>query len=162
MSVAQDKPEEPALPRTLTKAETGVLFAVMAHLVWGGMAFYFGLIRHISPIEIAVNRGLWSLPIAAGIVWYLGQWGDVRKAVMNPRVLATLALTSGLIVFNWGFYVWSIEVGRTLESSLGYFINPLLNVVMGYLFLGERFTRPQLVALGLAAFAVVIQTVSAG
>jgi chloramphenicol-sensitive protein RarD len=126
------------------------------------MAFYFGLIRNISPLEIAVNRGLWSLPIAACIVWYLGQWGDVGKAVKKPRVLATLALTSGLIVFNWGFYVWSIEQGRTLESSLGYFINPLLNVVMGYLFLGERFTKPQLVALGLAVIAVVIQTVSAG
>jgi chloramphenicol-sensitive protein RarD len=67
-----------------------------------------------------------------------------------------------LVVFNWGFYVWSIEVGRTLESSLGYFINPLLNVVMGYLFLGERFTTPQKVALGLATVAVVIQTVALG
>ena len=67
-----------------------------------------------------------------------------------------------LIVFNWGFYVWSIEAGRTLESSLGYFINPLLNVVMGYLFLGERFTRLQMVALALAAVAVLIQTFARG
>ncbi len=125
------------MSRTLTKAELGVLLAVMAHLVWGGMAFYFGLIRHISPVEIAVNRGLWSLPIAAAVVWYLGQWGDVWRAVAKPRNVAILALTSGLVVFNWGFYVWSIEVGRTLESSLGYFINPLLNVVMGYLFLAS-------------------------
>ena len=148
--------------RSLSESEKGVALAIMAHLVWGGMAFYFGLIRHISPIEIAVNRGLWSLPIAAAIVWYLGQFKDVRKAIAAPRMLATLALCSGLIVFNWGFYVWSIEVGRTLESSLGYFINPLMNVVMGYLFLGERFTRPQLVALTLAAVAVVVQTVAAG
>ena len=149
-------------PRTMSSSEKGVMLAVLAHLVWGGMATYFGLIRHISPIEIAVNRGLWSLPIAFCIVWYLGQFGNVRKAIGNPRILATLALTSGLIVFNWGFYVWSIEVGRTLESSLGYFINPLLNVVMGYLFLGERFTRSQMVALGLAAAAVLIQTITAG
>jgi chloramphenicol-sensitive protein RarD len=148
--------------RRFSDSELGVLLALCAHLVWGGMAYYFGLLRHISPAEIAVNRGLWSLPIAAAIVWYLGQFGEVRKALASPRRLATLALCSGLIVFNWGFYVWSIEVGRTLESSLGYFINPLLNVVMGYLFLGERFTRPQLVALGLAALAVVVQTVAAG
>ena len=148
--------------RSLSESEKGVALAIMAHLVWGGMAFYFGLIRHISPIEIAVNRGLWSLPIAGAIVWYLGQFKDVRKAIAAPRMLATLALCSGLIVFNWGFYVWSIEVGRTLESSLGYFINPLMNVIMGYLFLGERFTRPQLVALTLAVIAVVVQTVAAG
>ena len=151
-----------AVSPTLTAAETGVVLAVMAHLVWGGMAFYFGLIRHISPVEIAVNRGFWALPVAVLVVWYLGQWPDVRRALTNPRHVAILALTSSLIVFNWGFYVWSIEVGRTLESSLGYFINPLLNVVMGYLFLGERFTSPQKVALGLACVGVIVQTVALG
>jgi chloramphenicol-sensitive protein RarD len=158
MSITQ----EGGSSRTLTSAETGVMLAVMAHLVWGGMAVYFGLIRYISPVEIAVNRGFWSLPIAIAVVWYLGQWRDVLRAISSPRNVAILALTSGLIVFNWGFYVWSIEVGRTLESSLGYFINPLLNVVMGYFFLGERFTLPQKVALALAAVAVVIQTVALG
>src|SRR5215212_1545199 len=98
MSIAQD----PALPRTLTKAETGVILAVMAHLVWGGMAVYFGLIRHISPIEIAVNRGLWALPIAIAVVWYLGQWSDVWRAVKSKRNVAILTLTSLLVVFNWG------------------------------------------------------------
>ncbi len=146
----------------MSEAEKGVMLAVMAHLVWGGMAVYFGLIRYISPVEIAVNRGVWSLPIAVAVVWYLGQWKDVWRAVASPRNLAILTLTSGLIVFNWGFYVWSIEAGRTLESSLGYFINPLLNVVMGYLFLGERFTLPQKIALALATAAVLIQTVALG
>jgi chloramphenicol-sensitive protein RarD len=159
MSIAQDSR---GMARTLTSAEKGVMLAVMAHLIWGGMAAYFGLIRHISPIEIAVNRGFWALPIACAVVWYLGQWSDVWRAVSNPRNLAILTLTSCLIVFNWGFYVWSIEVGRTLESSLGYFINPLLNVVMGYLFLGERFTTPQKVALGLATVAVLVQTYALG
>ncbi|MCB1376984.1 MAG: EamA family transporter RarD [Alphaproteobacteria bacterium] len=154
--------EQHAVPRTMSDAEKGVMLAVMAHLVWGGMAVYFGFIRHVSPVEIAVHRGLWSLPIAAAMVWYLGQYRDVLRAIASPRNLAILVLTSALIVFNWGFYVWSIEVGRTLESSLGYFINPLLNVVMGYIFLGERFTRPQLLALGLAVVAVLIQTVALG
>lgn len=158
MSIADETP----VPRTLTNAELGVVLAVMAHLVWGGMAVYFGLIRYISPIEIAVNRGFWALPIAAAVVWYLGQWPDVRRAVASPKILAILALTSCLIVFNWGFYVWSIGQGRTLESSLGYFINPLLNVVMGYLFLGERFTLAQKLALALAAVAVLVQTIALG
>lgn len=158
MSIA----DESRVPRTLTNAEMGVVLAVMAHLVWGGMAVYFGLIRYISPIEIAVNRGLWALPIAVLVVWYLGQWPEVRRAVANPKIMAILALTSCLIVFNWGFYVWSIGQGRTLESSLGYFINPLLNVVMGYLFLGERFTLAQKLALALATVAVLVQTVALG
>ena len=148
--------------RGISESEKGVMLAVMAHLVWGGMAVYFGFIRYISPVEIAVNRGFWALPIAIAVVWYLGQWRDVWRAVCNPKYLAILAFTSSLIVFNWGFYVWSIEVGRTLESSLGYFINPLLNVVMGYLFLGERFTLAQKVALALATIAVLIQTFALG
>ena len=158
MTVAHEKP----VARSLSSAEIGVLLAIGAHLVWGGMAVYFGHIRYISPMEIAVNRGVWALPIAAAVVWYMGQWRDVWRAVKNPRHLAILALTAGLIVFNWGFYVWSIQAGRTLESSLGYFINPLLNVVMGYLFLGERFTMPQKVALALATVAVLIQTWALG
>ncbi len=146
----------------LTPAEKGVLYAVLAHLTWGAMAVYFGFMRHISPVEIAVHRGLWSIPFAALIIWWLGQYRDVWRAAASKRNLAILTLTSAIIVFNWGFYVWSIEVGRTLESSLGYYINPLLNVVMGYLFLGERFNRMQMVALFLALVAVLIQTFAAG
>ncbi len=146
----------------LSESQKGILFCVIAHLFWGGMAPYFGLLRHVHVMEIAVNRGLWSVPIAAVIVWWLGQWGDVGRVFRNPRHLGILALTSAIIVFNWGFYVWSIEVGRALESSLGYFINPLLNVIAGYLFLHERFTRAQVVAIALAAFGVIIQTVATG
>jgi chloramphenicol-sensitive protein RarD len=146
----------------VTEAEKGVLYAVLAHLTWGAMAVYFGFLRHVSPMEIAVHRGLWSIPCAALVIWWLGQHRDVLKAISSPRNLAILTLTSGIIVLNWGFYVWSIEVGRTLESSLGYYINPLMNVVMGYLFLGERFNRWQMVALVLAVVAVLIQTFAAG
>jgi chloramphenicol-sensitive protein RarD len=146
----------------LSEQHKGVLFNVCSHLVWGGMAVYFGFMRHIPSQEIAINRGLWSLPLAAIIVWWLGQWRDVWTAIKTPKHLAILALTGCIILFNWGFYVWSIQVGRALESSLGYFINPLLNVIVGYLFLGERFTRAQIVAIGFAAAGVIVQTVATG
>jgi chloramphenicol-sensitive protein RarD len=103
----------------LTPAEKGVLYAVLAHLTWGAMAVYFGFMIHISPMEIAVHRGLWSIPFAALIIWWLGQYRDVWRAVASKRNLAILTLTGAIIVFNWGFYVWSIEQGRTLETSLG-------------------------------------------
>ena len=117
----------------------GVLFCVIAHLCWGGLAPYVGFMRRAQGTVTALLRGVWTVPVAALIVGYFGQFPAVWKIFRNPRHLAILALTSSIIVFNWGFYVWSIEVGRTLESSLGYFINPLFNVIAGYIFLHERF-----------------------
>lgn len=146
----------------LSEPNKGVVFAVIAHLFWGGMAVYFGLIRHINPMEIAVNRGVWSIPIAALVVWWLGQFSDVWAVFRKPKTVLILALTSAIIVFNWTFYIWCIQHGRTLEASLGYFINPLLNVVVGYIFLGERFNRAQLIAITLAAVAVTVQTIATG
>lgn len=140
----------------------GVAFGVAAHLVWGVMAYYFKLIEAASPLEIAVHRGLWSLAIAVIVIWALGQYDDVRKALASPRIVLTLLFTSLLIVFNWGFYIWSIQNGRTIEASLGYYINPLLNVVAGAIFLGERFTRVQLIAIAIAVIAVLVQTIALG
>lgn len=146
----------------LSEPNKGVLFAIIAHLFWGGMAVYFGLLRHINPMEIAVNRGVWSLPVAALVIWYLGLGAKVWTAFKNPKTVLILAFTSAIIVFNWTFYIWCIQQGRTLEASLGYFINPLLNVVAGFIFLGERFNRAQLWAIALATVAVIVQTVTSG
>jgi chloramphenicol-sensitive protein RarD len=147
---------------SLSEARKGIAFCLAAHLVWGVMAWYFKLIESVSPVEVAVHRGLWSLVIAAAVIWFLGQFDDVCRALANPRIVLTLLFTSLLIVFNWGVYVWSIQNGRTIEASLGYYINPLLNVLAGAIFLGERFTRVQVIAIGFACVAVVIQTIAAG
>jgi chloramphenicol-sensitive protein RarD len=154
--------DQPVSTAHLSEARKGVAFGIAAHLVWGVMAYYFKLIDSVSPVEVAVHRGLWSLAVAVLVIWFLGQFDDVRKAIANPRILLTLLFTSLLIVFNWGFYVWSIQNGHTIEASLGYYINPLLNVVAGALFLGERFTRLQFLAIGIAVIAVLIQTIAAG
>lgn len=146
----------------MTEANKGVLFAVIAHTFWGGMAIYFGFMRHINPMEIAVNRGVWSVPVAAIVIGWLGLFPQVRSILKNPRALLILAFTSSIIVFNWTLYIWCIQQGRTLEASLGYFVNPLMNVVVGYIFLGERFTKPQMLAIALAAVAVTVQTIATG
>lgn len=148
--------------KSLNEEHKGVLFAVIAHLFWGGMALYFGLLRHVLPIEIAINRGLWSIPVAAVVVSCLGQWREVFAVFRNMRHVLLLLLTGAIVLFNWTFYIWSIQQGRTLDASLGYFINPLLNVVAGYFFLHERFSRPQMLAIALAAFAVIFETVATG
>lgn len=154
--------DTPVSSRHMSEAKKGVAFCIGAHLVWGVMAYYFKLLEAASPVEIAVHRGLWSLVVAALVIWALGQYDDVKQALSSPRIVLTLLFTSLLIVFNWGFYVWSIQNGRTIEASLGYFINPLLNVVVGAIFLGERFTRLQVIAITLAVLAVVIQTIALG
>lgn len=154
--------DRPVSAAHLSEAKKGVAFGIAAHLVWGVMAYYFKLLEAASPVEIAVHRGLWSLAVAAIVIWLLGQFDDVRRALASPRIVLTLLFTSLLIAFNWGFYVWAIQTGRTIEASLGYFINPLLNVLAGAIFLGERFTRLQLIAIVLALAAVLIQTIALG
>jgi chloramphenicol-sensitive protein RarD len=153
---------EAVVAKGLSESEKGALYCFLAHLVWGGMAFYFGLMRHISAPEIAIHRGLWSLPIAAVMLLIMGRMAAALRVLSDPRKLVTLMLTSFLIVFNWGFYVWSIEAGRTTEATLGYYMNPLLNVVAGYFFLNERFSRIQFWAIMLAAAGVLVQTFAAG
>ena len=146
----------------LSEPNKGVVFAVIAHLFWGGMAPYLGLLRHVNPLEIAVNRGVWSMPIAAFVIWRLGLFEKLWAAIRNPRTALILAFTSFIILFNWTLYIWCIQHGRTLEASLGYFISPLMNVLVGYVFLKERFSRVQGGAIFLACVAVIIQTVSSG
>lgn len=154
--------DPPVAAAGLSEARKGVIYCLCAHFLWGFMAYYFKLIDGVSPVEIAVNRSLWSLLIASVVVGVLGQFGEVRRALAKPRIVATLTLTGTMIICNWGIYIWAIQNGRTIEASLGYYMNPLLNVVAGALFLGERFTRTQLVAIVIALIAVVIQTVALG
>ena len=146
----------------LSESQKGVLFLVVAHLIWGGMAYYIKLLDHVSPGEIAVHRGLWSLPIAAAVLLIIGGRDEILPAAKSPRTVMTLFVCSAIIVFNWGFYVWAIQAGRTAEAALGYYVNPLMNVVVGFVFLGERFSRAQGVALGLVVLAVVLQTFAVG
>ena len=147
---------------TPEEQKRGVTYAVIAHLFWGAMAGYFGLIRYINPMEIAVHRALWSIPIGAAVAWYLGYLPHVGRVLRDLRMMGLLFFTSLLVVFNWTLYVWCITSGHTLDASLGYFINPLMNVAVGFLFLGERFTWPQMFAIGLAVFAVFVVTLGTG
>jgi chloramphenicol-sensitive protein RarD len=144
------------------EARKGVVFLLIAHAIWGAMALYIKLLDHVSPIEMAIHRALWSLPVAALMLMLVGGLREARQALASPRMLLVMALCSALIMFNWGFYIWSIQVGRAAESALGYYMNPLMNVLAGVLFLGERFTRSQAVALALVALGVIVQTSAIG
>ncbi len=140
----------------------GFLFAFSAYALWGILPLYLKMLDHIPAVEVVAHRILWSVPIAGAVLVALGRTADVRAALKSPRTLALAALTASLITFNWGIYVWAIAVGRTVETALGYYINPLMTIAMGAMFLGEKLTRLQMVAVGLAMLAVWVLSTEAG
>ena len=140
----------------------GFAFALGAFFFWGVLPFYMKAVSHIPPFEVVAHRVLWSVPVAGVLLIALRRTADLRNALRSPKTLALAALTAGLISINWGIYVWAIAADRALETALGYYINPLANVVLGAIFLGERFTRLQAIAIACAVIAVTILTFKAG
>ena len=143
-------------------AARGFLFALSAYLLWGVLPLFLKLVDHIPAVEVVAHRILWSVPIAGAVLLAIGRTADVKVALRSPRTLVMAALTASLITVNWGIYVWAIAVDRTVESALGYYINPLMSIAMAAVFLGEKLSRAQIAAVALAALAVVVLTVEAG
>lgn len=143
-------------------ARTGLACALGAFSVWGLSPLYFHAVGSIPAGEIVAHRVLWSvLLLAAWIGWRQG-YGTLRSVFGQPRLLALLALTATLTSLNWLVFVWSVGAGRLVESSLGYFINPLVNVLFGRLFLGERLRPLQRVAVGVATAGVALKVWQTG
>ncbi|UUP19018.1 EamA family transporter RarD [Nitratireductor thuwali] len=151
---------DPAARRS--DALRGFGFAFSAYFLWGLLPFFMKAVAHIPAVEVVAHRIVWSVPLAGLVLLALGRTGDVKAAFRSPRTLLMAALTASVITVNWGVYVWAISVDRTVETALGYYINPLLSIALAAVFLGEKLTRTQLAAVGLAAIAVTILTVDAG
>ncbi|TPN99823.1 EamA family transporter RarD [Mesorhizobium sp. B1-1-5] len=144
------------------KARRGFLLALGAYFLWGLLPFYMKAVAHLPLAEVIANRVVWSVPIAAAVLIWAGRTADFKAAIRSPKSLAMAALTAVLISINWGIYVWAIAVDRTVETALGYYINPLVSVVVGAVLLGERLDRLQIAAVALATIAVTVLTVEAG
>ncbi|WP_439272543.1 EamA family transporter RarD [Pseudochrobactrum sp. HB0163] len=144
------------------EAMRGFMFALFAYLFWGLFPFYMKAVAHIPVVEVLAHRVLWSLPVAAIILLFMGRTRDISAALRNPHTLLMACLTASLITVNWGVYVWAIFNDHALDAALGYYINPLVNVLLGAVFLKERLTKAQLLAVFLAAAAVVLLTVEQG
>ncbi|QKC91271.1 EamA family transporter RarD [Mesorhizobium sp. NZP2234] len=145
-----------------SKARRGFLLALGAYLLWGLLPFYMKAVAHLPLAEVIAHRIVWSVPIAAAVLVWAGRTADFKAAIRSPRTIAMAALTAALISVNWGIYVWAIAVDRTVETALGYYINPLVNVVVGALLLGERLDKLQIAAVALAAIAVAVLTIEGG
>jgi chloramphenicol-sensitive protein RarD len=140
----------------------GLWIAIGAFLLWGAMPLYWHVLKAVPALQILLHRIVWStLLVGAFLFWRNGR-GWLRGALARPRVAGLLAASGVLIGANWGLYIWAVNNGHVVESSLGYFINPLLNVLLGVVLLRERLTRPQWASVGVATLGVLWLTVRFG
>jgi chloramphenicol-sensitive protein RarD len=132
------------------KRHAGSLYAVAAFGFWGLSPIYFKLLPHVPPLEVLAHRIVWSVLFGAVFVTLVRAWPAVRAALGSGPTLRALALTAALISTNWLIYIYAIGTDRVMSTSLGYYINPLVNVLLGMLFLGERLGRGRTLAVVLA------------
>jgi chloramphenicol-sensitive protein RarD len=141
---------------------TGLLAAALSYALWGLFPLYFRQVAAVPAFEIVLHRSVWSMAFVLLILLWQRQWAWVGQVAKQPRTLGLFMLSALLLSSNWLIYVWAVNNGRVLEASLGYFINPLVNVALGMLFLKERLRPAQKGALALAMAGVGWLTWTAG
>lgn len=146
----------------MVDARRGFLFGAAAYTIWGVFPLYFPLLEPADAIEILAHRVFWSLVTMLLLIVVVGRSRHLRAVLKHRRTFGILAFASVAIAVNWGAYIWGVNNGHVVETSLGYFINPLVTVLMGVVVLGERLRSLQWVALGIAAVAVLGLTVEYG
>lgn len=149
-------------PHSLQEQRRGLAITAFTFTLWGLVPVYWHLLNAVPSQQIIAHRIIWSTVLV--VAWLLlsngpGWW---KAIAAQPRALPTLALSSVAIAFNWGLYIWAINAGHVIETSLGYFINPLVSVVLGVVVLNERLRRLQWLAVGCAALGVAWLTIDAG
>lgn len=140
----------------------GLLSAALAFIWWGLFPLYFRIVAGIAPLEILAHRVSWCAVFVLVVLTVRRQWRWLPRVLRQPKVLASFIASSCLIGVNWMTYIWSVNNDHVVDASLGYFINPLFNVLLGYTLLHERPRRVQWVALGVAALGVGWLTVQTG
>lgn len=141
---------------------SGHLSAALAFVIWGLFPLYFRALAHVPPLQVLAHRIVWSLVFVLAVLALRRRWEGLAGALRRPRVLAVSALSAALLSGNWFVYIWAVQHGHVVEASLGYFINPLVNVVLGCAVLHERLRRAQWAAVALAAAGVAWLTWQAG
>ncbi len=143
-------------------ARSGFFFALSAYSIWGFLPLYWILLQHVSTLEVLAHRALWSLPVAGIILVAIGRTGDIIPTLKDRKKLGILLVCSLIISSNWGVFIWAVSNEHTIDAALAYYINPLLSICLGVVFLGDRFNRWQLAAILLATLAVLLLTFAGG
>jgi len=132
----------------------GIIYALMAYLIWGLAPIFWRQIDNIASSEIVAHRMVWSAVFVVLLIFLMGQWRQFSTLLKQRKTLVWLFFASLLISVNWGVYIWAVNAGHIVEASMGYFINPLLNVLMGVFLFKEQMRPPQWIAIILAAIGV--------
>jgi chloramphenicol-sensitive protein RarD len=140
----------------------GLSYGLAAYILWGFLPIYWRALHSVAPIEILANRIMWSMVLVGAIILFRGEFGQLWQAARTPRLLGLSMLSGVLLGLNWYIYIWSVNNDFVLESSLGYFITPLINMLFGVLFVHERLRSGQWAALGVMALGVIYLTVTYG
>jgi chloramphenicol-sensitive protein RarD len=139
-----------------------LIYTTGAFLLWGVVPIYWKMLQQVPALEILAHRVLWGFVCVAVWMTFRGRWPDLRAVFRRPRTVTALLASTVFIAVNWGLFIYAIVTDRVLATSLGYYINPLVNVLLGLFVLGERLNRRQWIAVALAALAVVLLTLQAG
>ncbi|MFN1621069.1 EamA family transporter RarD [Vibrio rotiferianus] len=149
-------------PEEQQRSRQGVLLAIGAYTMWGIAPIYFKSIAEVSPLEILSHRVFWSFFLLAALLHFGRQWRSVRDIIKNKTKMMYLVSTAILVGANWLIFIWAVTSNHMLDTSLGYYINPLINVLLGMVFLGERLRKLQWFAVALAACGVLVQLIVFG
>lgn len=144
------------------RAESGLAAGLAAYLMWGFLPLLFQALNHVSAMTLVANRTLWSLLLVGAILMVGGRTAEIRAVLRDPITVRNMGIAALLLASNWLLYIYAVETGQVLEASFGYFINPLVNVALGMVLLGEKQNRWQAVAIAIAVVAIGIQTLGLG
>lgn len=140
----------------------GLIYAFSAYIMWGIAPIYFKMIDGVAPLDVLLHRVIWSFLFILSILMLTVRFKNVRALVRQRKKLGLLVITSLLIAVNWLIFIWAVTNDHMLDASLGYYINPIFNVLLGTVFLSEKLRKMQWIAVALAAVAVLVEIISFG
>ncbi len=143
-------------------AKTGLIAGIIAYTLWGFFPIYFKLTEAVSPMEILSHRIFWSVPFGLLIIAFRSQFREVWQALKQPKTVGLLSFGALALALNWGVYIWAIQIDQIFQASLGYYINPLIYVLIGVVFFSEKLSRYQAVAVALAVIGVGVLALYGG
>lgn len=146
----------------MSRYTTGLVYGLSAYLLWGLLPLYWKLVEAAGPFEILAHRGIWSLLLCVFLLAARKQLKSAYQMVKGRRTLSILLLSSGMLMLNWSVFIWAVTEDRVVESALGYYITPLINVTLGIFLLRERLKILQKIAVALASIGVLVLTVGYG
>lgn len=146
----------------IREAHLGYIYAVGAYLIWGNFPLYWAMLGHVNALEVLAHRTFWTFVFVIVLLSWRKLWPPVLRVLKQPKALLLLLLTASLVALNWGVFIWAVTHEHVMEASLGYYLTPLLNVLFGLLFFGEKLRFWQWVSIALAIAGVMVELIALG